>query len=314
MLWKTGVFILPMMHMTWFDDFDAWSTAISGAQLRLACDGVETRSWGIGVFDLDGVLLQIGSEGGGNVCYGGNTHPGTLLFVPITHPGAHIGNGKVLDDDSLFLIPRGADFSLRVRRRAHTWLSIALPADTPLPIDAAIGSCRCDAPAGTVPELRRVSQQIAQSLIGQPPGSEAHRTARRELLKAALACFADPPAPVVATGRPRRDRVTIIRRTMEAIEAAPILPTVTDLVTIVGVNSRTLLRTFQETYGMPPKRYLMLRELHAVRRQLTTGVTLETTVAEVLVRNGIWEFGRFAARYRRQFGELPSETLRRAQR
>jgi AraC family transcriptional regulator, ethanolamine operon transcriptional activator len=32
----------------------------------------------------------------------------------------------------------------------------------------------------------------------------------------------------------------------------------------------------------------------------------------VLTRHGIWEFGRFAARYRRQFGELPSTTLGRA--
>jgi len=31
----------------------------------------------------------------------------------------------------------------------------------------------------------------------------------------------------------------------------------------------------------------------------------------VLVQHGIWEFGRFAARYRRQFGETPSETLGR---
>ena len=35
------------------------------------------------------------------------------------------------------------------------------------------------------------------------------------------------------------------------------------------------------------------------------------TVTDVLSLHGIWDFGRFAARYRRQFGELPSETVRR---
>jgi len=35
-------------------------------------------------------------------------------------------------------------------------------------------------------------------------------------------------------------------------------------------------------------------------------------VTEILAGMGIWEFGRFAGRYRRHFGELPSETLRRA--
>ncbi|MBM3953161.1 MAG: AraC family transcriptional regulator [Planctomycetes bacterium] len=301
------------MHMKWFEDFDAWGSAVTGAHLRLACDGVETRAWGLGIVDLDGVVLQIGSEGGGTLCYGVNAHTGPLLFVPLIHAGAHVGNGRALDDDSLLLIPHGADFSIRVRRRAHAWLSVALPADTVIDRDAGGGSGRHATPPGTVAALRRVSQTIAQALLGQPPGSPAHRAARAELLAAAHDCLASETVPPMVTGRPRLDRAQIIRRSMDAIDAAPILPTVTDLVTIVGVNSRTLLRTFQETFGMPPKRYLMLRELHAVRRLLTTGVTLDTTVAEVLVRNGIWEFGRFAGRYRRQFGEFPSETLRRAQ-
>ena len=99
---------------------------------------------------------------------------------------------------------------------------------------------------------------------------------------------------------------------MAVIEAAPTTPTARTLATHVGVTDRTLLRAFRETYGVPPKRYLMFRELHGVRRILRAGAPLDATVADVLTRHGIWEFGRFAARYRRQFGELPSETLRRA--
>jgi AraC family ethanolamine operon transcriptional activator len=63
---------------------------------------------------------------------------------------------------------------------------------------------------------------------------------------------------------------------------------------------------------MPPKKYLMLRELHAVRRVLSSGAAGHSTVADVLVGHGIWEFGRFAGRYRAHFGELPSQTLLRA--
>jgi AraC family ethanolamine operon transcriptional activator len=55
----------------------------------------------------------------------------------------------------------------------------------------------------------------------------------------------------------------------------------------------------------------MLRELHRIRRILAGGAAGDATVAEVLARHGIWEFGRFAGRYRRQFGELPAKTLRR---
>ena len=37
----------------------------------------------------------------------------------------------------------------------------------------------------------------------------------------------------------------------------------------------------------------------------------ETNVAEVANDLGVWDLGRFAARYRQLFGELPSNTLRR---
>jgi AraC family ethanolamine operon transcriptional activator len=96
------------------------------------------------------------------------------------------------------------------------------------------------------------------------------------------------------------------------LDTAPTVPTTADLARDVGVTSRTLLRTFQDAYGMPPKQYLMLRELHVVRRSLRDGGGEDDTVADILTRHGVWEFGRFAGRYRQLFGELPSETLRRA--
>jgi transcriptional regulator GlxA family with amidase domain len=98
---------------------------------------------------------------------------------------------------------------------------------------------------------------------------------------------------------------------MAAIDGQAMLPTAADLARDVGVTSRTLLRTFQETFGVPPRQYLILRELHAVRRSLRTAAGADATVADVLARHGVWEFGRFAARYRRHFGESPSVTLSR---
>ena len=44
--------------MLTFDDFDAWGEAVSGASLRLACNGIETRRWTLGMLDLGGVVLQ----------------------------------------------------------------------------------------------------------------------------------------------------------------------------------------------------------------------------------------------------------------
>lgn len=296
--------------MRTFDDFDAWGETVSGASLQLACDSVETGVWTHGIVDLGGVVLQVATEGGGNLCYGANTHTGPILFVPLTHASEHVVNGERLDDDSLLAIPRGADFRICVRKRAHGWCSIALPFDLGVSLRKHSASERIQCHAGSVPRLRDLVKGIAATLLDQPPGSAAHRVAGVELVDAVVDCLPAAPPSQAAKGRPRLDRAEIVRRAMAAIEAAPSVPTAADLARHVGVTDRTLLRTFQETYGVPPKRYLLLRELHLIRRTLRAGAGPDTTVADVLTRHGIWEFGRFAARYRRQFGETPSETLR----
>ena len=292
-----------------FEDFDAWGDAINGASLRLACDGVEIREWALGAVDLGGVVLQVAEEGGGNICYGGNAHAGTILFLPITHAASHIVNGEPLNDETLLAIPRGADFRIPIRKRAHAWCSIALPFDVP-----GFGP---HAPAGitgngaAVPRLRHLVASIVTSLLERPDASPAHLAAGKELAAATVACLTHGVPSLPMVGRPRLDRGEIVRRAMAVLEAAAIVPEAADLARDVGVTSRTLLRTFQETFGVSPKRYLMLRELHAVRRRLLDRCRDDMTVADVLTEHGIWEFGRFADRYRRQFGELPSETLRR---
>lgn len=300
------------MVMRTFDDFDAWGAVISSANLKMACDAVESRQWTLGSVDLGDVGLQVASEGGGNICYGDNAHVGTLLFLPLTHAGAHVVNGRPLDDDSLFAIPCGADFRIHVRRRAHAWCSIALPSHVVVGPAGRPGSTLITCGTGGVPRLKRLAQEVCQWLLDRPAGTAAHAAASRRLL-AAVACLTDAPAADtrLPIGRPRLDRAEIVRRSMGVIEAATTVPTAAELARDVGVTSRTLLRTFQEEFGVSPKRYLMLRELHTVRRSLRAAAATDDTVADVLVRHGVWEFGRFAARYRQQFGELPSQTLGR---
>jgi AraC family ethanolamine operon transcriptional activator len=307
---SNGVFILKRMLS--FDDFDAWADAVSGASLRLVCDSVETRRWTLGMVPLGDVALQVASEGGGNLCYGENTHSGPMLFVPLSHAAAHVVNTEPLDDDACFFIPHGTDFRIQVRRHAHAWCSIALPTTYPVAAPTARGSGRVACHPGSVQRLRHLVHRITDALMGQPGQSEAHRVAGRDLFDAVTACLPTPEPARAATGRPRLDRAQIIRQAMAVIDAAPTTPTARMLAAHVGVTDRTLLRAFRETYGVPPKRYLLFRELHGVRRILCAGAPHDDSVADVLTRHGIWEFGRFAARYRRHFGELPSVTLRRS--
>lgn len=271
----------------------------------MACDCMEMRQWSLSIFGLGDVVLQMAFEGGGNLCYGANTHAGTTLFLPLSHSATHACNGELLDDTSMLVIPRGADFRIRVRRHAHSWCSIAIP------FEASQSSSWIARGIDKMAELKRLAQAIAANLLGCPGDTAAHHAAGRDLAAMAAACLSYPVESRSSVGRPRLDRAAIIREAMARIEAAQILPTAADLAQGLGVTSRTLLRAFQESFGVSPKRYLLLQELHVVRRELRKAAHEEAKVTDVLTRHGIWEMGRFAARYRRQFGELPSETLRR---
>jgi len=299
-----------------FDDFDAWGDAIRGAHLRLACDGVEVRSWRLATRIVGRAVVQTAFEGGGNLCYGGNAHAGPLLFLPVTHPAQHVVNCEPLGPDGVLLIPPGADFRIRVQRRAHAWCSVALPADFALPMDArhaVLGQShvvRCGAHAAG--RLRRLVTTLAVAPALAGPASPAHDAACKVILEAAAACLSAAVPPPQRTGRPLLDRGAIIRTALAHLEDDPVMrPSVASLAAACNVTERTLARAFHDTFGVSPLAYATLRLLHRVRRGLRVAATGGTTVSQVLTAHGIWDFGRFAARYRRQFGESPSATLQR---
>lgn len=84
-----------------------------------------------------------------------------------------------------------------------------------------------------------------------------------------------------------------------------------DLCVAAGVSERTLQYAFREVMGLSPVAYLTRVRLHRVREALIAGTQGTTTVSAVALDWGFWHFGEFSRAYRKCFGELPSETLRR---
>jgi AraC-like DNA-binding protein len=75
---------------------------------------------------------------------------------------------------------------------------------------------------------------------------------------------------------------------------------------------RTLEYAFRETFDLTPLAFVRRRRLQAARRDLWRADPTRTTVTRVALRHGFHHPSRFAAYYRRSFGESPSATLSRA--
>ncbi len=109
-------------------------------------------------------------------------------------------------------------------------------------------------------------------------------------------------------------RSRALRPALDYIEAnADRAPTVKDICVASGASYRTLNYAFLERFGVAPKQYLQAVRLDGVRKALRK-LGPQRAIIDAANRWGFWHMGQFAADYKRQFGELPSETLARAQR
>lgn len=116
-----------------------------------------------------------------------------------------------------------------------------------------------------------------------------------------------------APRRPAASRVRDVaaRRAVSIIEDHVDEPiTIRKLCQETGVGWTTLVHAFREHFGVTPKAYLRAVRLNCVRRGLLE-VAPETRIADVANSSGFWHMGQFAADYKHQFGELPSDTKSR---
>src|SRR5262245_9138588 len=84
---------------------------------------------------------------------------------------------------------------------------------------------------------------------------------------------------------------------------------VEQLAEVAGVRPRTLESHFRTFLGTTPLGWVRRTRLHNARRALLESG--DRSVTDAALANGFSQMGRFAAQYRAEFGELPSETLQR---
>jgi transcriptional regulator GlxA family with amidase domain len=104
-------------------------------------------------------------------------------------------------------------------------------------------------------------------------------------------------------------RAAALKRTLRLVDDPDEASlSVAEICKTVGASWATLERAFADEFGVSPKAYIQAKRLAAVRQELIRSES-GTLIADVANRWGFWHMGRFAANYRKQFGELPSQTL-----
>lgn len=87
--------------------------------------------------------------------------------------------------------------------------------------------------------------------------------------------------------------------------------TVLDLCEAVKVSQRTLEYAFKNKFNITPKQYLNRMRLNKVRRTLQNPDVQNTKIIDAANQYGFWHMGQFAKDYKKLFGELPSDTLKK---
>ena len=305
-----------------FDDFDEFAEAVSSFDGRILLTHPSIPKWSISHLDLDGVHIQTGELGSGNIVEG-QSWDGYMVYLPIPCAGKKILNGSEVSKDSLLIFEPCSEISL-CSTSEHNWCSIFVPTDVwtragyplKLSLGGEKGACRVTCPNRQLymQGLSLVRDiQLAATTCPQFETTPAIRIAAAEAAKfvfrVAFESHIDEPAKMA--GRPRISRQKIIRRCNRLLDRSEDRHvSVRDLTATAEVSERTLEMAFKQYFDEVPAHYLQLRRIKLIHSALRATKVGEKSVTEILADHGEWEFGRFAGNYYGLYGELPSQTLR----
>ncbi|MEH6633769.1 MAG: helix-turn-helix domain-containing protein [Halopseudomonas aestusnigri] len=165
-----------------------------------------------------------------------------------------------------------------------------------------------------IKSLRRFLRQI-YSEITQQPELLTRRSFQQRLCDGVTSCIFDV-LDCSEEGHltlPFCKRAKIVKNIKSWLEETdPEFYSVNGLCHALQINERTMQRIIKKWYGVSPQQYLLAIRLNGARKDLCTGPRAKILIADIANRWGFWHMGMFAMVYRRQFRELPSETLRHA--
>ena len=303
--------------------FDEYARAVRQANVSFVLTQRAEKPWWLEYYPGKTTDIQFGSDGGASIADGVLAENGYVLITRHLPSTTRITlNGDVLSPGELAILPPGGHF-IFAAEGPRTWLSFWLPRELvetlslPYPQLALRLSQKrpCILPSRL--ELMHALIGAADALRASHLRRDLNGSQNGEARMMELASLILSDCRVAS--RAELDQTALT--SLEIVSSALLLlhgeetlenVYVEDLARAAQVHTRTLLRAFHRVVGMGPIRYLKLRQLNAIRRQLLANAGPDTTVTGIMFAAGASDLGRVSAAYKALFGELPSKTLRAA--
>jgi AraC-like DNA-binding protein len=304
-----------------FADPDDFAAAIRQSTVQLTVTGHGQFTGKIIRIDLHRLWMQRFSENLPLIAHS-DSQGGRAVISFRTQPGPSLSwGGAELRPENI--IRHRVDGSSYLHSSDATNIgAMSLPLEDTASVGAVIAGCDLTPPPdalvvtpqpAAMAKLQRLHAaagrlaEVAPEVIAHP---EAARGLEQALIDAMIGCLTTSVAAEERSARRRHEH--IMRRFHELIEKHLDRPLyVPEICRAIKVSAATLRACCHDYLGMSPKQYLLARRMHLVRRDLCRAAPGATTVTEVALRYGFWQFGRFAGAYQASFGELPSAALGR---
>jgi AraC family ethanolamine operon transcriptional activator len=118
----------------------------------------------------------------------------------------------------------------------------------------------------------------------------------------------------IRLSKPDKKHIHALSKVLDYVEVNyEELLSIQQLCNIADTSRRTLEYIFQERYQASPKAFLKARRLHAARQKfLASKQGVASRIVDIANQYSFWHMGQFAKDYQSLYGELPSQTRKKA--
>ena len=243
--------------------------------------------------------------------------PGDLVvFALITAaPPGSLWRGQEIDVGQLYVYGPGTVFHA-VEPAGLSATMLTVPTAAVEHHAQGVGDPILNRSAGPLDEGDAVGRfrRLLREATSQPTLMDDARWSQH-VADAGMRVLLEDRAPRIGLRSRRLDSRTVVSDSIAFVEATRTFrPTMSELCRAACVSESRLRQAFVDVVGEPPSRYFRYRLLNRLRTQLVSADPGDASVSSVAATLGVSHFSRFAASYKRAFGELPSETLSRSRR